>query len=476
MIIRFKFIHMYGIIFAAAFISYMASVFFPIYALKLLASIVAIILLIIAFTKVDRTQLLLTLCFLMASVGLIIGKGIHPIELLSGSLDLLQIVLFIGMVPLVSAPVQPYLQDIQASIQWLGKRVHPEKACSYATYVLSNFISLATIPIGRAVFCHDGLSRQSQLIYGELIIRSFSLAVFSTPVGAVVAFTIDLTGTTWLSLLSVNFVIIGFGLVLNYYMVRKHSKALIGEQEEVSNVPGRMQGELAPAAEVDISSGSLSKHLRTLMKISIPFGVYFAVVIILNQSTSFGIIEMLLVSIPPFTFIWFVIQRLSTRQWWLSCKFQVMERTPSFFGQFAVLISGGIFMHLMELAGFKDHVDRFLAMFDMNWAAILFIPLIIVVIVMLSLLGVHQFIGFVFVGQLIDPQIIGIDLLVFANLLMFGSVTSLMISSFSAATMIMSNMLPGTTSNYFAKRNYKYAAILFAFTCLYLTVLNYVVF
>lgn len=69
----------------------------------------------------------------------------------------------------------------------------------------------------------------------ELSLRAFGLAMMCSPIGAAVALAIDITGTKWISLLSINLIIIVVGLFLSYQL-SKRSRLQISQNIQIEKV------------------------------------------------------------------------------------------------------------------------------------------------------------------------------------------------------------------------------------------------
>ncbi|WP_318503018.1 hypothetical protein [Bacillus sp. T3] len=152
---------------------------------------------------------------------------------------------------------------------------------------------------------------------------------------------------------------------------------------------------------------------------------------------------------------------------------QIFKITPSFFGQFSVIITAGLFLHTVEALGLSQSLVRFLPGLGTDYSAIFYIPAIIVIVLSLSMLGVHQFVAMIFVGQILKPEAIGVSPAIYASALLVGFATGMLASSFSGASITMSSLLPGTTSYQIAKRNYPFSFTFIAISMLFLILVHY---
>jgi hypothetical protein len=441
-----------GYVFILALLLYLISMVFPSEGISILLNITSIGLFLTAVIGGGRFYTLMALFLLLCSIVLIELRGMSLLHMVEGFSSMVKLILFIGTIPLVSFPVGGYVNDIKRMMDFLSQKISSAKLSHYASFLLANVINLAAIPISKILFFQDGLARNKQLINAELTGRSYGLAMMCTPIGAAIAVAIDITGTKWLSLLSVNLILVIVGLWLSYQLGKKKIKAAYVETEE-------RQTEMEKP-----------NYLR-LLQVFIPFCLYFLFLLVADGMFTIGIMELIILSVLPFTLLWSLFLKI-IRDWWLTFKSQVFNDTPKSFGQYAVIISAGLMIHVLEVTGLDVELIQLLPGSGSADAAYFYIPITIIIILFLSMIGVHQFVGMLFAGKLISPDIFGIDHTILSSALLVGFVVGMFASTFSGANILMANLVPGLSSYEIGRKNYLFTILFICFSSLILIGLN----
>ena len=215
------------------------------------------------------------------------------------------------------------------------------------------------------------------------------------------------------------------------------------------------------------------EDLLFLVKMLIPIIIYFVLLTLADGNSSLGMMELIVLSILPFSLIWSMVLH-KVDDWRLELTHLVKNRAPNMFNQFSVIISAGLTIYMIETVGLDSQILRFLPGADSDFAYIWYIPAIIVTIFLLAIVGVHQFVALVFVGEMIQPALLGIEPVIFAVTLLVGFVSGMISSSFSGANILMSNLTPPMSPFAIAKRNYSFTFIFMGASVIYLTALNYI--
>ncbi|SHS25799.1 Uncharacterised protein [Mycobacteroides abscessus subsp. abscessus] len=431
-----------GYVFLLALLLYLINMIISFKQLTILLNVTSICLFITALIGAGRFYSFMSFFLLICSIVLIEIRGLSLLDMVDGFSAMVSLILFVGIIPLVSFPVKGYVDEIKRMMIVLSHKVSPTKVCHYATYLLANGIVLAAIPISKILFFSDDTDRSKQLINAELSGRSFGLALMCTPIGAAIAVAIDMTGTNWISLLSVNMFIVIFGLWLSYYLVKRKIQLMDWKAQEI---------------DLDTKKPNYIK----LSQLLLPFAFYFVFVLVADGLSTLGIMELIVITVIPFTLLWsFFLKNIT--DWWLNFKSLNFQENPKSFGQYAVIISAGLLIYVLEITELDHELVQLLPGTGSEIAAYFYIPITILIVLLLSMIGVHQFVGMLFAGKLINPVIFGIDPTVFSSALLVGFVTGMLASTFSGANILMGNLVPGITSHDIGRENYLFT---FLFIC-----------
>jgi hypothetical protein len=431
-----------GYVFVAALFMYVLNLLVGSGPFTMLVNAVSIMLFISAVIAAGRVYSIMAMLFLFCSIVFLVIWENSWVEMMNGFSTMVKLILFIGIVPLISYPVQGYVPEIKKLMLVLNQKMSSFKVCHMGTFFLANMINLAALPISKVIFFQDGSNRDRQLLCGELTIRSFALAMMVTPIGAAIAVAIELTGTKWSSVLSINIAIICAGLLLSYVLTRKQQELVESEKKE-----GCIYTE--------------KPNYRRLASGFLPFGGYFLFLIISDGYFDLGIMELIILSVLPFTLVWSILIKKSAG-WVHAVRVQIFQQNQHSFGQYAVIISAGLFLHTIEMTGIDERFIKVLPGLGSDAAAYFYIPITIFVVLFLSMLGVHQFVAMIFMGELIDPVQFGIAPTIFASALLIGFASGMLSSAFSGANILLSNLLSGASSYDLGRKNYLFT---FIFTC-----------
>ncbi|WP_318503016.1 hypothetical protein [Bacillus sp. T3] len=250
-----------GVIFITAFIFYILNLIFPTTRLiEVCLNTTAILLLVSALIGVSRFYFVLSVSFLVSSLFLTYYYHGLWSQITEGFSLMLKLILFIGMIPLISVPVDDQIGMIQKLIRVLNQKVSSFKVCHISSFLLANFINMAALPISKSIFYHKG-TEPAETVNAQLSFRSFGLAMMCSPIGAAIALAVDISGTTWLSLLSINLCLVAIGLWLSFFFTKKDR--LRSEQNKLSQ-------------QIQLEK----QDYLSLLTIFLPFCVYFSFLLV----------------------------------------------------------------------------------------------------------------------------------------------------------------------------------------------------
>lgn len=420
-----------GTAFIIAFLLYVAESAFQSEIFSIALTFASFLLFLTAIIGANRFYFWMSILLMMSSVLLFVIEGKPIILLLSGFPSLLKLILFISLIPLISYPVGGYVKDLISLVTVWKSKVSFFKLVHYFSFFLSNLINLAAIPIAKVIFIHTGMEGRKRLISIGLIGRSFSIAMMITPIGAAIAVAIELTGTKWMTLLPVNLMLIFVALWLSYTVEK-------GNRDN-------------PSLENKPINEEMPDYKR-LLSVLVPLCLYFAFLFVIEGTFHFGIMETIALSVLPFTFIWSLF--LKDRKGWVEAlQNRIFIENPNAYGLYSVIISASLLIYSLEITGIDLVIIQRLPWNGLESAAYFYIPLTIMIIFTLSLMGVHQFVGMIFVANLIDSASFGINETIFASALLAGFVSGMMASAFSGANILISSIIPEFSSLQIAKNN-----------------------
>ncbi|QGH33508.1 hypothetical protein GI584_05520 [Gracilibacillus salitolerans] len=438
-------------LFVIVFIFFQIELFFPSLLVEMVLNVLSILLFLTAIIRISKFNFGLSSMFILLTIIICISQDIRWSEVIEGFSNMNRLVLFIGLIPLISMPIHDKVPHIQRIIRMVKVKINSVIICISTTFVLANFINLASLPISNSIFCTDDIKKEEQFSFAVLIVRSFGLAMLCTPIGAAVAVAIDMTNASLIYVLLINLLITLIGLYISYRL------------ERPSNTE---------SADLEKQASFNLTDTKFMVYLFVPFVLYFAILFISNSRFSIGMMESIIVSILPVTLIWSLAIR-KVKKWWKFLKNQIVRKVPHLFDQFSVIISAGVVIYVLELVELNHMLISLLQGGESPNSGVFYIPATILFILLLSVMGVHQFVTVVFIGELIDPVALGISPTVFACVLLVGFVSAMIASSFSGANILANSLLPFKSSHDFAKRSYRFTILFVIIASIILVIINY---
>lgn len=433
-----------GIFFIGAFILFVLLLFFDEPFLHYSLSCMAALLFLSALKGISRIFGLMSFLFIVSTVIIsVMYAQIDWQTFVLGFDYMMYLIIFIGILPVISLPLRigGYMDHIARYIKKLSTYISSYATCNISNFSMGSFVNMAALPISYSLFINKRSLGPISYHYMVLISRSISLTVLWTPVGITVPMSVLLTGASFGPIVAMNLVLSIGGLWLSAYL----AKRAYGHEE--------IEGE-----ESESTPFSMKDDVPILMRIFIPFLLYIIYLLVTNHFTPFNMIEVIIMSIIPIVLIWSLfLSRL--REFFHELKLYISTNLPHNYSQFAVLLSAGFFIYTLENVGFIQLAQSSLPSFSPFLEPPVYIVATLLVMLGLSQIGVHQFVTFVLVGTIIDPQLFGIHPNVYATTLMTGITLCMTSSPFSGINILMSSLMSGLSSSQVGRHNTQFVII-----------------
>lgn len=415
----------------------------------------AIALLSLSLLNAPKLYVALSFTFIFFSLWLIWYYKIPWTQGAEGIIGIVKIVLFMSIVPFVSVSVRNYVPTIKKFILAIRSKYSEFRICHYTSFFLGNFMNLGTLPICKNFFFDEVKDKPHSFIKASLTARSYSLAMLCTPAGAAIAIAMSLTNTSWGTMLLVNLPLIILGLALSLLFEKK--KIDFTERDSFASVV------------------TIEKNDKVMIiKAFLPLIIYFSILMIIDSYSTWDLALSLLVTVLPFSFLWSIFLR-DLQNWKTELISQVFVQAPKSFPQFSVIISAGLFVHLLEYSRLSVQIRGLLPVTDTWFSSIVYIPMICIAVLSLSLIGIHQFVSMIFIGGLIDFHALNIHPAVFSSILLIGFVSSMMASSFSGVNLLLSNLLKNVSPSSLARSHYLYVSVFLILSSVLLIGINLII-
>ncbi|WP_096189970.1 hypothetical protein [Evansella halocellulosilytica] len=378
-----------------------------------------------------RGAIVLNIIFFVSVMFLIYVSEIHFIESFYGITTMVDLLLFILFVPLISSPIHKYLPSVHAVLEKMRAKVSTLTLSEYFTFIMSLMINLSSVPLNSKIFRNDVSDlHQDRLV--QIQNRSFALAMLITPVGAAITITVSYVGVSYIELLKVQLGVVVFAFVLSYVLVKRY-KGVVDERNEESS-------------QEKIETKMIFKQI---MAIFIPFIMFVAILVFIDSVTDMNMMEVILFVIIPYTALWSSFSG-QYKQWKKDVISQIKGVT-SYFQQFSVILIAGWFIFTLNLYLETSNSLSFVQQITNALPIFLVMALIVVCMILLSQVGVHQFVILVLflevftnLDYFLRPDLLG-------SLLMIGFICGMLASPYSGLNLMVQSIFNEYSSGEIAK-------------------------
>ncbi|MEH7126297.1 hypothetical protein V7127_24105 [Bacillus sp. JJ1773] len=395
----------------------------------------------------------LSLFFLFIGVYLQVSNGVSIDSLFYSFANISNIITFIGIIPILAIPIKILfdskkgLSDMTSDIKSNQGLYNKGQTLSFS---MGSIMNLGAIPMSWTILEGKELNDDANRSLATSITRGFSLAMLWSPIGAGVAIIVDTTGVFVIKLLPISLGIAIFGLLLDRFI------------NSFSKNPFRLVTEI-----------SLQKTPKSrVMYLVFPLLLFMTSTILLDLILPYGMLYIIAITTLPFTYIWsFFLKR--TKKYQILLKGHIETGIPGMYGQFGILLSAGFFVNSLENKKFINSLFYYFSMLKeyVGVSTLLIIGMTSVII--LAMIGVHQFVAFSLISVMINPLELGISPVIYSLGMLTALSTGIMISPFNGSTALMSSLIKDSPF-VIVKWNIIFASIFFSliagFLILYLSI------
>ncbi|AJY74148.1 hypothetical protein [Paenibacillus beijingensis] len=302
---------------------------------------------------------------------------------------------------------------------------------SLSTYLLSIFLTIATLPIGYQSFGKTTSSvlqdHDHQRFFSSSMLRAYSLALFWSPVELLVVTSIDYTGGNYLHIMPVMLLLGLVYLVADWRLVRNKD-----------NIP------LDPVPERK-HFRSPRKDLIKVCQLLLAVIILLILVVLVNALLKQGMMIAITIVLIPFSLCWsFLLKKLPLFWRTIQKNWAVNIKKTAHFH--AVFLSAGFFITMAQQSDLFGYLSGFLK-YQMNHIPLFFFFLLLSLLFwLMSFCGFHSVVTIILLTRIILPFSQGMEDSL-ALLFIGTSISLLMVSPFNIATSIMAHQLNASPIN-----------------------------
>lgn len=392
--------------------------------LRLVTACIIVSAIIMTFIKARFVAQLIATLFISSGVALLIYHKAGLVDFLRSFGDMLFVVAFFTVLPVVSLPVRVchYDETIMAFIRDKARSLKSEYLSILAiSYFYGIFLNLAAVPMSyhslQPIMRIDNVPNKERFLYFSMS-QGFTTPLIWTPFSGMLGTIIIAFGISWVSLLPLLLILSGTVLLLSFLVhwqiLRRHERPPSPPEDAAVSAPYAWQ----------------------LFELFAVVLVLLGTVIILEGLLSLGLIISIVLIAFPFSYGWCLVKRRVSE-----LNNQVGDylagQLPRMHALFMVFLCAGFLVGAMQKTG-MTHVISEVSLILLHGldARIIYAGLPLIVIAF-SFLGLHPIVLLVLLTGSIDLTNVGLDPVLLALSYLCGAVSTFLISPFSGTIGIL---------------------------------------
>jgi hypothetical protein len=391
--------------------------------------------------------------FLMTGTWFVMQKGIDPYHYIIIYGDMLYLLSFFAMLPLLTIPLK--LGNYDLSIQQILYKntrsvTQLHRTISSISFLLSSFLNLATIPI--MYYTIKGsvekiVKSNTDKFLCLAIIHGYALSVAWSPFSGAVAMALETTGVSWSSVFYKLFMISIVALLLNWmiYGIQVKQKKRMSELN-VSDDANLSISDINAVLENKevIDKSTTNKAIIKLLQIVIVILMLIFMVIWLTKLFSFGLVVSTTIMVFPFAFIWSLALKKGFA-FMGEIKSYAVKDIPDMADQFAIFLSTGFFVQALQYSGYNYFINEHVLQFNQFVGSTVFLSILPLIVLGFGFIGMHPITAITLLAESMNPSLLGISAEHLAIALVGGAVMTFTIGPFSGTLNMFSILIHKST-------------------------------
>ena len=386
----------------------------------------------------------------------------------------------------IAIPVSMGRYD-EAICGWAERNIHSDRPLfafsTLITHILGSFLNLGAIPLSMSLMGKTIRARKPEgadRFIAVSLSRGYVMASLWAPPAINLYLVVQATGVPWSKLLVPGLVLACIGFALSYWMETWKGGVL----ETPRSAPvARLRPTEREAVDVDVDTQRRARELaadtgtRTvpgesarplgpgskenaaiLHVIAVALAIVFIVLILEKANIGKAYTRIMLAGVVV-TIVWVALLfdkrklKAAAREYWDDGVLKVRDMGPFF-------VAMGIFSGALEASGILGRISPFVQG-AAGWLGIASVAILPLIMILLSLVGLHPFITIVLFGKILASTPMRLPMLSIALSLAIGGSASYMISPFAGIIMSIARYTGAKASQISVRWNGKYSLIFF---------------
>jgi TRAP-type C4-dicarboxylate transport system permease large subunit len=334
-------------------------------------------------------------------------------------------------------------------------------AIASCALILTAFLNLGSVRVLDELFGRE--IRQKKSLSIKAITQGFSLAAMMSPYIAGVAIVLYLLDVSFFPFLiyAMIMAVSGIGITIGLNLLAFRNARLPG-----LGIAASRETSTVPADQNELDKGANGKGVQLLFA----FVGLFLSIFLMEEWLQINLIVIISLAAILYPFVWVLfIRGRDLLPKYLQHYFK--EVLPNVHNESVLVVGAAFFSKMVQLTPFPELLSRmFRSLHD--FSVFMTVLTVLVVIVGLSLFGIHQILPITVLASSVSAQSIGLSPVLYALTLTvsWGLVTS--VSPISAMNIISSSLFQ-MNSWQLAKWNWKYVGMMILFTTVAVNLLNH---
>jgi hypothetical protein len=420
-----------GLLYLAAIVVYLLARLAHLPALMPVASVLALISIVVSLPACGAIARTLTLLFLAGGTLMLWRAGASWQQHLLAHGEMLYLLALLAVLPLLSIPVQlgAYGNSIETVLRSrISGLFQLNCVVTVLAYLCGSFMSLAAMPImmtSLAPVVAGYPLRDPQRFATVATTYGYVLPILWTPVSGVVGVVLHGLHLEWTALLPMLMGLSIAGLLLNwalFWLIELRGRPAV----TTLGAPGTDQPPLGPA-------------LRHLAQMLLGIVLMVTLIAVFDRLLKIGMLTVVTLVAIPFSLAWSLALRRG-RAFLHEAAHHMTSRLPNLADQFAIFLAAGFFVSAMQLSGADLAVNQaFLALHHTLGTRIFLLAMPLMALAA-AMAGLHPLVVIALLGQSLKPEVLGIDPQLLAITLIGSSVLTYMLGPFSGTLGLMQSL------------------------------------
>lgn len=386
----------------------------------------------------------------------------------------------------IAIPVSMGRYD-EAICGWAERNIHSDRPLfafsTLITHLLASFLNLGAIPLSMSLMGKTIRARKPEGADRFIAIslsRGYVMASLWAPPAINLYLVVQATGVTWSKLLVPGLIMAFIGFALSFWMetwkdgvlevprsapmagLRPTAREAIGvdvdKQRRARELPADTERR-AISGESAGPRGPVSKENAAILHVvAVALAIVFIVLALEKANIGKAYTRIMLAGVVV-TIVWVALLfdkdrlRVAAREYWDDGILKVRDMGPFF-------VAMGIFSGALESSGILGRISPFVQS-AAGWLGIVSVAILPLVMILLSLVGLHPFITIVLFGKILASTPMRLPMLSIALSLAVGGSASYMISPFAGIIMSIARYTGAKASQISVRWNGKYSLIFF---------------